>query len=101
MKVCACAAHNLVVYGYCTGVFLPVCLECYRWLPHPLLSFLVSYVRHFSSLDSVVTQTHEGFLQAFKVQSYKPLSPYQYKQFSESAADPLGAAPARLDEQWM
>ena len=30
-----------------------VCLECYRWLPHPLLSFLVSYFRHFSSLDSV------------------------------------------------
>ena len=40
-----------------------LCLECYRWLPHPLLSFLVSYFRHFSSLDSVVTQTHEGFLQ--------------------------------------
>jgi len=34
----------------------------FRVLP-PLLSFLVSYNRHFSSLDSVVTQTHEGFLQ--------------------------------------
>ena len=52
-----------------------LCLECYRWLPHPLLSFLVSYFRHISSLDSVVTQTHEGFLQASR---YKPLSPHQY-----------------------
>ena len=38
------------------------CLECYRRLPHPRLSFLVSVVRfsyfsHFSSLVSVMYRT--------------------------------------------
>jgi len=61
--------------GFCAGLGCRMFRALqYRGLPLPLLSFLDSYNRHFSSLDSVVTQTHEGFL--YKVQT--AFTFYQY-----------------------